>query len=268
MFRKVSRLLICTAALASAFICYSCGSEETAEQLSKEEQRRNFVEDSLALKIAVLPTEDCYPVIVAKETGIFDSLGVDVRLKKYKALSECRRALVREKVEGAMIDSILAQTIQSVDGMPLEFSTPTTLTWQLISSRKARVKRVSQLTDKIIAADSHGASHTIAEGLIDSLLRKQQLVFILQVEDVKVRYEMLCMGNTDAAMLPEPFASKAISLGHKKLDIGEVKRHGVIAFRQAALKDERISKQKKLFLKGLKIASDSISKNGIKKYGL
>ena len=41
--------------------------------------------DSLAFKTAVTPTIDCLPVFVAKETRLFDTLGVDVRLKQMNA---------------------------------------------------------------------------------------------------------------------------------------------------------------------------------------
>jgi hypothetical protein len=44
-------------------------------------------------------------------------------------------------------------------------------------------------------------------------------VYIIQVEDLKVRLKMLTTGNVDAAMLPEPYATMAVKQGGVELPL-------------------------------------------------
>lgn len=244
---------------------YSCKSEEERQRISRAEKERLRKEDSAALKIGVLPTEDCLPILLAKELRLFDTLGIDVRLRKYHALSECRHALTRKLVEGAAIDSVLMKVINA-DSAIVYSALNTDLSWKFLTAKKARLTRLSQLTDKLIAADSHGMSHTLAEQAIDSLLKKQQMVFIVQVEDPAVRLSMLNTGNIDAALMPEPYASKAIKQGARWIKEVKEKPAGVIAFRTDIKNDTTRQRQQKMFLKAISIAKDSIAKYGKDNY--
>lgn len=248
-----------------AFVCYSCNSEEVQQRLSKAEKERLRKEDSAALKIGVLPTEDCLPVVVAKELRLFDTLGIDVHLRKYRALSECRHALTKGIVEGAALDSVLL-TLINENGTELYNGLSTDLTWQFLTAKKSRISRLDQLTDKMIAADSHGESYRLAESALDSLLKKKMPVFIVQCEDVKVRYGMLIAGNVDAALLPEPFATKARKQGARLIDKVVSKPKGMIAFRKDAMADKTRKAQYDGFIKAVNIAKDSIKTYGKEKY--
>lgn len=238
----------------------SCNGEEERTRLSKEEKEKLRIEDSLALKIGILPTSDCDAIRFADSLHIFDSLGVDVNLRRYNALSECRIALKFNLVEGAVVDSALAEVIRDKDSVSLMLGPSTSLSWKMITSKKSRIVRTEQLVDKIVAADSHGYSRKYAEIIADSLQKKQKTVYILQCEDLNVRTKMLSMGNVDAALLPEPFATSAIKAGGKVLRDYSSQPKGVYAFRNKALSDKRIKKQYELFLKGLAIAKDSLER--------
>lgn len=221
---------------------------DNRERITREQKEAERKADSAALKIAVLPTMECLPIVVAKELRLFDTLNVDVRLKKCNAISECRKALKDGIVEGA----------------------DTNMTFRLITAKKARLSRISQLSDKMIAADRDGISKRMAEAAIDSMLRKKQHIFIVQVEDLNVRYDMLQNGNVDAAILPEPYATRAIKIGAKEISLkpyykDTVKATGVV-FREEVMKHPDRQKQRALFDKALKAAKDSISRYGAEGY--
>lgn len=246
-------------------LAYSCGGGEEAHRLSRAERERLKREDSAALKIGVLPTEDCLPIIVAKELRLYDTLGVSVHLRRYRAMSECRMALCDSLVEGAVIDSTLMAQLNEGDAW-LYNGLSTDMQWRFLTAKKARISRLEQLTDKIIAADSHGESHRLAEQVIDSLLKKGQLVFIVQVEDLDVRTKMLCSGNVDAALLPEPYATKARKQGARLIDRVVSKPAGVLALRKKAMQDSTRRQQYQLFLKAVEVARDSIRRYGKNHY--
>ncbi len=61
-------------------ILSACGdTEATRQRLDRQQRLEQQRQDSLALKIAVLPTLDGLPLFLAHEHRMFDTLGVDVR---------------------------------------------------------------------------------------------------------------------------------------------------------------------------------------------
>ena len=246
-------ILLLSVLLGNAFLI-SCDDEEAKARLSRAEREKLRIEDSLAFKVGILPTSDCDAIRRADSLGIFDSLGVDVHIRHYNALSECRIALMKNMVEGAVIDSALAEVLRDKDSVALTLGPATSLSWKMLTSTKSRIVRTEQLVDKIIAADSHGYTRRYAEQISDSLQKKQKNVYIIQCEDVNVRTKMLTTGNVDAALLPEPFASTAIKSGAKVLRDYSAQTKGIFAFRKKALADKRIKQQQELFLKGIEIA--------------
>lgn len=241
-------------------VCSSCDKAETQQTIEQKNRREAFVEDSLAFKIAVLPTSDCDNIRRAKDEGVFDSLGVTVHLREYNALSECRYALKKGTIQGAAIDSTLARIISETDNVQLTLGPSTSLSWKLIANSRSRVSRTGQLVDKITAADSHGASHDFAVAAIDSIVRSKSHSFVVQVEDIRTRFDMLNLANVDAAMLPEPYASQAVKAGHKVIKDYTNRPKGVIVFRSKDIKDKRIDNQRKLFIEAL----EHVAKNNAK----
>ena len=254
MKRNFRFIILLLSVLSCNMFLISCDDEEEKVRLSKAEREKLRIEDSLALKIGILPTSDCDAIRRADSLGIFDSLGVDVHIRHYNALSECRIALKFNLVEGAVVDSVLVDVLKDKDSVALTLGPATSLSWKLLTSTKSRIVRAEQLVDKIIAADSHGYTRKYAEMVTDSLIKKQKNVYIIQCEDVNVRTKMLTTGNVDAAFLPEPFASSAIKSGARVLRDYSSQSKGVIAFRKKALADKRIKQQYELFLKGVEIA--------------
>lgn len=242
-----------------------CSNDDSAAAYSKAQQDSIRRSDSLALKIAVLPTDDCLPLRVAEKLNLFEAQNVDVRLKSVGSMADCREALEVGKVEGAAIDELLMQQLNSKETW-LKSAMQTKLDLQFVTSKKSRITRLDQLNDKVIAADRHGESRRMAERAIDSLGGSKQMSFIVQVEDVKVRYDMLFTGNVDAAVLPEPFASMAVKAGAKKIGNVAQQNKGCIAFSTRALADRRRQQQYDAFMKAVKIANDSITKYGAERY--
>lgn len=238
---------------------FGCDDAEKVQRLTRQQKEEARKADSASLKIGVMPTSDCLPIVVAKELRLFDTLGVDVHLRHYHALTECRKALKDSLVEGAVIDSVLFNILKE-EKVPLEVGMTTNLTWKFLTAKKARITRLDQLSDKMIAADGHGESYRLAESAIDSLQKKKMHVFIIQVDDPSVRLNMLTTGNVDAALLPEPFASKAVKKGAKYIDKVKSTPKGLLAFRTDATKPKSRKEQIKLFHKAVAIAKDSIAK--------
>lgn len=266
----MKRIIYALFAVGLLMMGAGCTGEESQHRLTKAERDSLRRIDSAALKIGVLPVEACLPIVVAEQLRLYDTLGVTVHLRRYHALSECRIAVEKALVEGAVLDTVLIGILNK--NTPVAYAaTAVPLEWKLLTAKKARVTRLDQLVDKIIAADSHGITYALATQVLDTLRRKKQQAFVIQVEDLRVREQMLVTGNVDAAFLPEPFASRAEKSGAKVLKLaspskGESKAVCHIAYRTEAMKDASRRHQQQMFEKAVGIAADSIRRYGKEKY--
>lgn len=246
-----------------------CGpSYDDLKKMSQAEQAKLHHEDSLALKIGVLPTLDCLPIYVAKDCGLFDSTKADIRLKLFNSQIDGDQALVDGRLEGCVTDIVRGQRIKAKRGVSLDYVAATNAGWQLISNRLARIKRINQLDDKMIAITRFSATALLADLATDSAKLKDETVFKIQINDINLRLQMLLANEMDAMFLPEPQATTArlyknpVLMDSRDKDL----RLGVIAFNKNAMNDELRRRQLAVFISGYNAACDSINKNGIRKY--
>lgn len=87
---------------------------------------------------------------VAKEQCLFDTAKADIRLKQFMSQIDCDAALKAEKTEGGITDLVRGQRMKA-KGTGLDYISATNTYWQLISNRKARIRNIKQLNDKMIA---------------------------------------------------------------------------------------------------------------------
>ena len=155
--------------LVLAFLAAACGpSYEEKKRLTRAQQAQLKKEDSLALKVAVLPTLDCLPIYLAKEHRFFDTLKTDVRLRLYTAQMDCDTALANGRVEGSITDLIRGERLQT-KGTPLRYVAATNTHWQFISNRTARVKEPKQLGDKMVAMTRYSATDYLTDLALDGV---------------------------------------------------------------------------------------------------
>lgn len=222
--------------------------------------------DTASLKVAVMPVSCCLPAFVAVERGLADKAKLDLRLVMYASQMDQDTAIVRGHVEGMYSDSVRVAFLNSRGGK-LTTCRPTDAYWLLVSNKLSRINRVEQLNDKIIAQTCYSAIELFTQETLNDAKTTAD-VYKVQVNDVDVRYNMLLANNIDALWLPEPYASAALSHGHKKLaDSRKLNTHiGVIAFTDEAINNKQRKAQIDKFLKCIDEASDSIRKYGASHY--
>lgn len=267
LFQKLKMKKILSVVILMA-VLVSCGdSAEEKKRLSRAERARLAKEDSLALKVGVLPTLDCLPLYVARQAGLFEKLGADIRLKPFDSQIDCDAALAKGKIEGNVTDVVRAERMKR-QGWALTYATSTNAYWQLISNRKSRVNEIRQLEDKMMAITRFSATDLLGDLAVDSVKMKSENVFRVQINDPNVRLQMLLNNEMDAMLLTEPQATTArmmknpVLMDSKQRDICL----GAIVFREKDLKDKHRSKQYQVFLKAYNNACDSINKYGVSHY--
>ena len=254
--------------IATALLLSACGdSKEETKRLTRAERQRLAREDSAALKVGVLPTLDCLPVYLAKERQLFEKYGADVRPKAFTAQLDGEEALRKGRVEGTVSDVVRAERLKK-RGTAVRYVAATNAYWQFISNRKARVRELRQMTDKMVAMTNFSATDMLAQMCIDSVKLKRDDVFRVPVNDVHVRLLMLKNNELDAMLLTEPQAAEArvyknpvlMDTRHKDLQLG------AFIFSEKALKGKERQKQLQAFMKAYNAACDSLNRNGLERY--
>lgn len=257
--------IICVVVLLSLFIACNKSYQE-----QKQEEKKTLAEtlrkDSLALKIATVPTLDCLPLFIGVEDSLFEHNGVDVHLKQRNGQIDCDTLIRGKYVEGIVSDLIRTERLKK-EGIALRYLTATNAYWQLYTNHISRIKELKQLSDKMIAMTRYSATNYLADYAIDSA-KPQYDVFKIQINDPRTRIKMMINNEMDAALFTEPQATTARIYNNPMLMDSRDKniRFGVIAFRESALKDKRRQKQLKAFTKVYNMAVDSINYYGFGHY--
>ncbi len=245
----------------------ACGrSYEEQRRMSRAERYRLFREDSLALKIAVMPTLDCLPLYLMKDHQLYDTAQLDLRLKFFTAQMDCDTALLNRRVEGSISDLVRTERMKK-RGLQLDYLTATNAYWQLYSNRKSRLKHLNQLGDKMIAMTRFSATDYLTDLTLDTVKTRAR-VYRVQFNNVFIRLDMLLNNEIDALWLTEPQATKARILDNPMLrDSRDFRLSlGVLALRHAGVADKRRKMQLNAFAKAYNAACDSINQNGLQHY--
>ena len=261
---KLRNIFVCGWCIA---LVVACGqSYETKQRMTRAERAKLKTADSLALKVGVMPTLDCMPLFVAKERRLFDTLGVDVRLRMRKAQMDIDTALIGGSVEGAVSDSVRVARMRSRGTALTEVGTTNT-SWQLVGNRSARLKEVKQLGDKMVAMTRYSATDFLTDHVLTGV-KTTATVYRVQINDVPLRLQMLLNNEMDALWLPEPQATTAREHGHTVL--WNTEKHnlwlGRVVFRDKALGDARVKKQIDVFKQAYNMACDSLNQRGVSAY--
>lgn len=171
--------------------------------------------DSTVLRVAVMPAINCLPVFYAERSGLADSVGLDMVILRFQAQMDIDTAIVNGHVDVAYTDLIRQTRLsKQVELTPIAGCDEPL---SLISLKTKRVKQVNQMKEQMIAVSRLSATDYWCDRLLDSARTSYDDIYRPQVNDVRLRAEMLRQGLIDAAIMGEPFATWMTMLGHKRL---------------------------------------------------
>lgn len=173
-------------------------------------------EDSTALKLAVMPTMDCLPFYYADSLGMFDSLGVNIKLITFDAAMDADTAFRNGAVDGIVSDLVKA-CIWKGNGDSITVVMGCDMNMWLVTAQNARLLKAESLKDKIIGISRHSAEDFFADKILESVKLQSIDLNKPQINKLTLRTLMVDQNQYDGALLPEPFASEAVARGAKRL---------------------------------------------------
>ena len=257
---KRSNYLLILAVLA--FV--SCGKSD--KELQAERQAQKLAEREAyqkAYKIAVMPTMDCLPAYLLKDSLLYDTAKVDIRLCRFNAQMDCDTAMIGGSVQAAFSDLVRTERLKHRNKVLMHYLTDTNLNWQLIADKDSKLKQLSDLSDKIVAMTRFSGTDLLTDMAVKKAKPKYQ-VFRVQVNDVLVRLAMLQNHEIDAYWFSEPQITKALSADNNSLfNSADAGVHlGVVAIMDKVRRQD----EEAAFAAAYDKAVEQINKNGVKYY--
>lgn len=242
----------------------SCGKSD--KELQAERQAQKLAEREAyqkAYKIAVMPTMDCLPAYLLKDSLLYDTAKVDIRLCWFNAQMDCDTAMIGGSVQAAFSDLVRTERLKHRNKVLMHYLTDTNLNWQLIADKDSKLKQLSDLSDKIVAMTRFSGTDLLTDMAVKKAKPKYQ-VFRVQVNDVLVRLAMLQNHEIDAYWFAEPQITKALAADNNSLfnseDAGV--RLGVVAIMDKVRRQD----EEAAFAEAYDKAVEQINKNGVKYY--
>lgn len=242
----------------------SCGKSD--KELQAERQAQKLAEREAyqkAYKIAVMPTMDCLPAYLLKDSLLYDTAKVDIRLCWFNAQMDCDTAMIGGSVQAAFSDLVRTERLKHRNKVLMHYLTDTNLNWQLIADKDSKLKQLSDLSDKIVAMTRFSGTDLLTDMAVKKAKPKYQ-VFRVQVNDVLVRLAMLQNHEIDAYWFAEPQITKALAADNNSLfnseDAGV--RLGVVAIMDKVRRQD----EEAAFAAAYDKAVEQINKNGVKYY--
>ena len=234
----------------------SCANKQEA-MLSVAKDKKA---DSLALHVALMPTLGCLPVYYAQQTGIADSLHLDIRLLRYSAQLDIDTAIIRQHADVAYTDIIRA--IRLSDSVSVTSFLASNEPITMVAEKGKKVKKMKQMSEKMIAICRLCATDYWCEKMLDSAKISQDSIYRPQINDVKLRGKMMRTGLLEGAMLEEPYASWAIMDGNKELlrTPEHSARFAVWVTTDSLKRNSRKTEQIRKFIAAYKTAVENINK--------
>ena len=242
----------------------SCGKSD--KELQAERQAQKLAEREAyqkAYKIAVMPTMDCLPAYLLKDSLLYDTAKVDIRLCRFNAQMDCDTAMIGESVQAAFSDLVRTERLKHRNKVLMHYLTDTNLNWQLIADKDSKLKQLSDLSDKIVAMTRFSGTDLLTDMAVKKAKPKYQ-VFRVQVNDVLVRLAMLQNHEIDAYWFAEPQITKALSADNNSLFNSE--DAGVHLGVVAIMDKVRRQDEEAAFAAAYDKAVEQINKNGVKYY--
>ena len=164
-----------------------------------------------SLTLGILPAADSVLIENARELGLFQQAGLEVKTLPFKSALEVSAALKAGRLDGYFGD-LMNVILNNASGASLEVIASTTHTtplqrhFGLAVSPKSKDK-ITSLKD-LLNIDTAVSSGTIIAYLLqrmkDSTALSQDALHEVEVKQIPIRLQMLLLGKIDTALLPEP----------------------------------------------------------------
>jgi NitT/TauT family transport system substrate-binding protein len=205
--QKMNKIFIAIAFLIAAAVLIA----GTATMLSPKSENK-----STTLRIGVLPVIDTLPLYVGVEQNIFSGEGVNVELVEFNSALERDAAFTAGAIDGYfgdLVNTLVIAKSTDVKVITVDYHTLADhRMFAILASPNSGISNLSQLNGSAIAT----SRASISEYFMGEMLKANNIASGIQINEVPaipIRYSSLMSDQLKVAVLPEPFATRAIDDG-------------------------------------------------------
>lgn len=239
---KINKLII------TAVLGVLCACQGGSFSNDKEATDSTAVDSSL--HIAIIMTAEADSLMGMDCARWIDSLGIDVTVDTFYSAMDADTAFLKGHAHMLMTDSVKVEYLKKVmkemsaQGADAQNEKKTaegkgaaakgadaqdggkdsiivlhnsTLTLSLITTKSSRIKNIKSLKDKIIAVTRNSAVDYTADKIMTKAQMPLEALNRPQINDLKLRKQMLMLGQYDGAILPEPYATECVDSGANRV---------------------------------------------------
>lgn len=175
-------------------------------------------DDSLAVNVAVYPSLDALPLMLGNDWGIFDSLGVAVKIHVYRSQLDAEKALADNRADMAMSDMFRVVWWQW-QRKPVKFAFVTRRNIGIVTNKALRIADVRRLDDRMIAISRFSQDDYFCDKVDSMVHGKKGQILRPQINSVELRAKMLESGQLDAAVLGQQQVYKVARQKYEALKV-------------------------------------------------
>lgn len=250
--------------LCSLSLLLSCKEDKATQPLNFGTERY----DSTALHVALVPNRDCLPIYYAERTGIYDSLGLRLQIATYGSQMDCDTTLMGKIADGGWCDNVRRRSY----GKRMKHLTTMwegTQRWEVFTNKALRIREASALTGHTVGTARSSAENEYLQLYLKASKVNTENVYFPQINDLRLRTQMLAGDQIDAAVITWPYTSWARAEGHRCIGAQRfADKNGAFVRNEQHLSNAIRKSQWAIFEKGRRMALDSIRIKGPKAYSL
>lgn len=209
MLRPTLSFLVIT--LAGVCMLMSCND---ARSTAYNAENTN---DSTALRIALLPIEECAPLRYAMETGMAKRMGLNMILIEYDAMMDMDTAVMSDMAHVYFEDSTRMGRIKS-DSLRPTILLPIPVKMSLVTNKQKEIDKLASLKTHMVGLTRLSALEHWMSVLTDTAHLEQDEIYHAQINSIPLRFRMLNDGLIDAAIMPRPWSDSLATLGHSVIE--------------------------------------------------
>lgn len=217
--KKASALLLCGALTAGLAACGGETAPASAPAEAPASAPAEGKEQSDVIRVGVLNIADSLPVFAAEQEGMFEDTGLNVEIYPFASSADQSKAVEAGELDVVMNDMVVQSLMKKADTdtkvVSLAFGADQTEgRFVVAAAPDSGITEPADLEGKRVAI----STNTMMEYLMDQYESYYKLdaesIELVNMPDLMLRVETLLSGNDiDAAILPDPLATFALSKG-------------------------------------------------------
>ena len=205
--KKLSRIFVLITTMLFMTACSNvAGNDKVSNEKSNTEK---LTVSDKELKIGILPAESAIPIILAREKGFFEELGLNVSIKAFSSPNDRNVAVQAKEVDGTIGDIMTVSSF--VDkGIPMKITSDISEDFKILSSPQSGITSMAGLSGKKVSL----VPNFILEYIMDKFADKDNFQYeIIEIPSFSGRAEALLSNQIDGVIFTEPQASMLVKQG-------------------------------------------------------